>query len=332
MRSCSLLALTGGGIMARFATKVLEDLQLQRNEVTGTQSAQAPLSEAFDLMAGTSAGALCVAGLAVGRSPAELSKLFDDHGQLIFPLDRRQAKMRWLMTAKYDPRPLYAAVDAALDGKNPRLGELSHNVAFPAIDESEGKPIIFSNSNPAYQEVPLRDAVLASAAAPTYFPAHRIQALGRRYVDGGLFASAPDFAALTIARTLWPHLSINDIHLLSIGTTSTSSRSPYGEAHPGAMGIYAWAARPPARILKLAMRSQVDHAMALLPELQLADFIRIDALLEAVEGETLELDNASNGALKALTEAGAKAVVSLPSDQRTRLTMLLGRRRSVLPL
>lgn len=178
--------------------------------------------------------------------------------------------------------------------------------------------------------MPLRDAVLASAAAPTYFPAHRIEVLGRRYVDGGLFANAPDFAALTVARKLWPHLGVNDIHLLSIGTTNTSSRSPYGEGHPGAKGLYSWALRPPARILKLAMRGQVDHAMALLPELDLADFIRIDALLEAVRGQDLELDNASAEALEALVTAGAGAVSTLPADQRARLTMILGRRRTLI--
>lgn len=71
MRSAALLALTGGGIMARFTTAVLEDLQLRRDAITGGHGEGVPLSEVFDLMAGTSAGALCVAGLAVGRSPAE---------------------------------------------------------------------------------------------------------------------------------------------------------------------------------------------------------------------------------------------------------------------
>lgn len=328
MRSASLLALTGGGIMARFTTRVLEDLQAQRDVATGAKSPLAPLREGFDLMAGTSAGALCVAGLVVGRSPAELSQLFDDHGSRIFPMSGPWRLLRWVMTAKYDLGPLHEAVDIALGGQNPRLGELGYNVAFPAVDESEGQPVVFTNTNPAYHEVPLRDAVLASAAAPTYFPAYRIEALGRRYVDGGLFANAPDFAALTIARRLWPDLGIEDIHLVSIGTTNTSSRSPYGEAHPGAKGLYSWAARPPARILKLAMRGQVDHAMALLPELQLADFIRIDALLEAVKGRSLDLDNASAEALKALEVAGAGAVASLPVEQRARLTMLLSRRRA----
>jgi hypothetical protein len=328
MRSASVLALTGGGIMARFTTRVLEDLQAERNAATGTQSPHAPLRESFDLMAGTSAGALCVAGLVIGRNPAELSQLFDDHGARIFPSGGAWRFLRWLVTAKYDPGPLRNAVDDALDGQNPRLGDLDYKVAFPAVDESAGQPIVFTNADPDHHAVPLRDAVLASAAAPTYFPAHRIAAFGRRYVDGGLFANAPDLAALTIARGLWPHLGIEDTHLLSIGTTNPSSGSPYGDGHPGAKGMISWAARPPARILKLAMRGQVDHAMALLPKLALASFIRIDAPLDSPQGQRLELDNASAEALETLTLAGAGALTALPAHQRDRLSMMLGRRRA----
>lgn len=144
MRSAALLALTGGGIMARFTTRVLEDLQAERDKVTGAESLHAPLREGFDLMAGTSAGALCVAGLAVGRSPAELSRLFDDYGARIFPAGGVRRFLRWVMTAKYDTGPLHEAVDLALGKQNPQLGELGYNVAFPAVDESAGQPVVFT--------------------------------------------------------------------------------------------------------------------------------------------------------------------------------------------
>jgi patatin-like phospholipase/acyl hydrolase len=329
MRSGCILALTGGGIMARFTTQVLSELQDQRTALLGASNPKAPIVEAFDLLAGTSAGALCVAGLIVGRSPAELCKLFDEHGEKIFPETDLFRKMRWFLTSKHDTGGLYDAVDEAMGGKNPRLGEITYNVAFPALDETNGQPIVFSSSDSAHEEVFLRDAVLASAAAPTYLPAHRIEVLGRRFVDGGLFANAPDLAALTLLRRLWPNLSIGDIHVLSIGTTNSTARSPYSSKQAGAKGLYAWATRPPARILKLAMKSQVDHAMALLPEIQLADFLRIDSLVDGAGGEALELDNASQAALQFLAKAGAQAVAALPADKRERLRMIVGRNRFV---
>lgn len=329
MRSVAILALTGGGIMARFTTRVLEDLHDRRLSLTGPNNPSAPLRECFDLMAGTSAGALCVAGLAVGRTPSELSQFFDEHGPKIFPASSPLRLARWALAAKYPVGPLHDAVDAALGGKNPRLGEMDHHVAFPALDESEGVPVVLTNANKAHHDITLRDAVLASAAAPTYFRAHRIRELGnRRFVDGGLFANAPDLAALTLSRQLWPDLGIGDTHIVSIGTTTDTARSPHGTAHPGAMGLLSWAFRPPARLVKVTMRAQVDHALGLLPELGLADFIRIDKHLPSVRGERLELDNASQAARTRLAEAGARAVEALPEEKRQRLLSLMGRRRT----
>ena len=122
---------------------------------------------------------------------------------------------------------------------------------------------------------------MASAAAPTYFPAHHIGSLGRRFVDGGLFANAPDLAALTLARRRWPEIGLESIHIVSIGTTTASARSPYGRDHPGAQGILSWVTRPAARILKVTMRAQVDHALAV--------FGRDRARIAKTEREGIEL-------------------------------------------
>lgn len=330
-RSAAILALTGGGIMARFTTRILEELQSWRNVAAGASTDAVSIREAFDVLAGTSAGALCVAGLVVGRTPVELSKLLDDFGPRIFPDKGISGKLRWAVTAKYNRLPLVEAVDAMMAGDDRELGEIDQIVAFPAIDETDGKPVIFTNADPAHKRIKLRDAVLSSAAAPTYFSAHRIETTGHRYVDGGLFANAPDLAALTLARQAWPSLAMSDLHLVSIGATNTSSKSPYSDRHSGAGGIFSWAIRPPARILKLAMRSQVDHAMDLLPQMGLADFIRIDRLLDNIGGEVPDIDNASETARKALAEAGADAMAALNAGNRSRLLMIVGRRRWNIP-
>lgn len=282
-------------------------------------------------MAGTSAGALVVAGLLVGRTPAELSRLFDDHGPTIFPARGKLGRLRWIVKAKYSSAPLAAAVESAMNGENPLLGDFNQAIAFPAIDESSGRPVVFTNTDPAHARIPLRDAVLASASAPTYFPAHRILETGRRYVDGGLFANAPDMAAIIIARSLWPQLPLSGVHLLSIGTTNESATSPFPEDHPGAGGLWSWATRPPARILSLAMRGQVDHAMDLLARLQLADFIRIDANPTPAVDPPLALDNASPAARQALARAGGTAVANLDQEKRARLQMILARNRWIQP-
>lgn len=325
-RSAAVLALTGGGIMARFTTEVLEGIQAWRDQAVGDKSQNRNIKFAFDVLAGTSAGALCVAGLVVGRTPSELSALFDEQGPLIFP-KKRLGKVRWFLTTKYRQEPLAAAIDEAMNGEDPELGELNDVVAFPAINETLGQPIVFNSLLAEHKRIKLRDAVLASASAPTYFPAHRIPATGHRYVDGGLFANAPDLAALTILRGYLPHLTFEDTHVISVGTTNSPAGSPYRPAHSGAKGVIAWAARPPARILKLAMRGQVDHAMSLLPQMNLADFVRIDAVLASAECEEMELDNASEIARSALKKAAQDALVELDPLKTARLQMIAGRNR-----
>lgn len=323
-RTLSILALTGGGILARYSSEVLRDLQTRRNSSTGPGNPSSPLAQAFDVMAGTSAGSLCIAGLLVGRSPDQLCTLLDEQGPLIFRRSRF-LRAKWFITAKYSRKPLEDAVDAAMGGENPELGEFSQILAFPAIDETDGRPVVFTNTNEAHKKILLRDAVLASSAAPTYFRPHLIRTTRKRYVDGGLYANAPDLAAIILARKAWPHIELHDLHLVSIGTTLASAASPHGPGHPGAGGILSWAARPPGRILKLSMQCQTENAVALLHQMQLGDFIRIDEEINQAKIESLDIDNASREALSALASAGKTALQRLTPSETSRLNMILGR-------
>ena len=323
-RSLACLALSGGGALTRYTTEILSGLQGFRDTAFPASDPDRPLAEAFDVLAGTSAGALVAGGLALGRSPDELSQVLEHYGPKIFA-PSRGLSWRWLVTAKYDARPLHAAVDDVLRGDARTLSAFRHLLAFPAVDETRGVPVILTNADPNTAHIPLRDAVLASAAAPTYFPAHRIKALdGRRFVDGGLYANAPDIAALTLALRRWTAINLRDIHVTSIGTTYGSSASPHGRAHPGAKGIYAWAMRPKGRILKLAMRGTTDHAVDLMDALPLADFIRLDAELEG-----LELDSAGEEVFRILEEAGRETLKTLDAQKLDALKDIVKRRRAI---
>jgi hypothetical protein len=322
-RSVACLSLTGGGALARYTTEILSGLQRLRDTSFPKDDPGRSIAEAFDVLAGTSAGALVAGGLALGRSPDDLSQALEDHGQRIFAPSRSRP-WRWLVTAKYAAGPFRDAVDDVLQGDTRTLGEFGHLLAFTAIDETRGVPVTLTGADPEYAHVPLRDAVLASAAAPTYFPAHRVEALdGRRFVDGGLYANAPDVAALTLALKRWPTVDLRNIHVTSIGTTYGSAASPHGQAHPGAQGIFAWAMRPKGRILKLAMRGSTDHAIDLMRALPLADFIRLDAKLEG-----FDLDSAGDEAFRILRETGQETLRGLTVQQSDALKDMVRRRRA----
>ena len=104
-RGAGVLALTGGGMLARFTVEVLAEMEHWRRRVVGTRAPHAGLAHAFDLLAGTSAGALVAAGLAVGRTPGELASLMDERGPLIFPPAGLAGRARWIWRARYPLGP-----------------------------------------------------------------------------------------------------------------------------------------------------------------------------------------------------------------------------------
>lgn len=97
-RSLACLALSGGGALTRYTTEVLSGLQSFRDTAFPASDPDRPLVEAFDVLAGTSAGALVAGGLALGRSPAELSQVLEHYGPKIFA-PSRGLSWRWLVTA-----------------------------------------------------------------------------------------------------------------------------------------------------------------------------------------------------------------------------------------
>ena len=309
--------------MARFSTEVLEGLGKMRLPAYGNANPDGHIAQAFDVLAGTSAGALVAAGLAVGKTPSELSALFDEHGPKIFPGNTWLRRLRQFATAKYSPHPLRAAVEDVLGTPGPALGDMDHILVFPTIDETRGVPIVLTNALEDYKRIPLKDAVMASAAAPTYFPAHRIPLLeDRRFIDGGLFANAPDLAALTVLRSRHPGVPTEDMHVVSVGTTQADVSSPHAHSARGAQGLVRWMAQPPARLLTLAMRGTTDHAVDLMEALAFADYIRIDRSLANVE-----LDSATPEAMSALRRAASQALEAMAAGKRSRLEVAVRRKR-----
>ena len=61
------------------------------------------------------------------------------------------------------------------------------------------------------------DVALATSAAPTYLPAHRLR--GMRLVDGGVWANNPAIVAISEAVSEF-HVDLADIRVLSLGTTT----------------------------------------------------------------------------------------------------------------
>ena len=91
-----ILALDGGGIRGVVTARILEEVQ----ELVGQ-----PLNEYFDLIAGTSTGAIVAAGLAIGKTPKSLIEIYHKRGREIFKASWLRKKMALLHGSKYSSIP-----------------------------------------------------------------------------------------------------------------------------------------------------------------------------------------------------------------------------------
>jgi predicted acylesterase/phospholipase RssA len=207
-----ILALDGGGYKGMFSAAILDRL---------AADLQIDLLSHFDLLAGTSTGAIIALGLAAGLTPAQVLSFYIDHGPSIFP-GRRARALRRAFRSKYSPAPLAGALQEALGDR--KLAESRIPLLIPAYDLCNDEVHLFRTP---HDERLVRDGrermvdvALASAAAPTFFPAHRLR--GMRLIDGGVWANNPSMVAIVEALTSFGR-PLQEIVLIGIGTTAETS-------------------------------------------------------------------------------------------------------------
>jgi uncharacterized protein len=209
-RKFSVLAVDGGGIRGVIPARVLQAIE---------ERMQRPVSQLFDLVAGTSTGGLVVLGLvkpaskgATGPAYAasDLVALYRDHGPEIFhaSLARRVATAGGLLGVRYPAGPIEAVLDAKFG--DAMLSEALTEVVVPSYDLSQPAPFFFKRRYPLVDptlDVRMADAARATSAAPTYFdpaPLEPFRSEPRHaLVDGGVFANNPAVSAYAEALDLW---------------------------------------------------------------------------------------------------------------------------------
>jgi patatin-like phospholipase/acyl hydrolase len=80
MKMRRILSLDGGGIRGLVTSRWMQGV-----EVALATGGKPGLLRSFDLLAGSSTGALIACGLATGRSPETLAELYREHRHTIFP-------------------------------------------------------------------------------------------------------------------------------------------------------------------------------------------------------------------------------------------------------
>ena len=189
--SYRILSLSGGGIRGIFQAVYLRLL---------AERLKAPIHEVFDLIAGTSTGAIIAAGLAIGADAGRAESLFRAWGPKIFA-------RRWFSPvrrgARYSAEPLRKALESFY--KDAKLDNCHTELAITGTVLEHFKCRVFSHLregdtvNEFDRKLSLAEVVLASCAAPTFFPPARLHGEERTFVDGGLWANAPLLVAVIYA-------------------------------------------------------------------------------------------------------------------------------------
>lgn len=193
-RVFKVLSIDGGGIKGVYTAAMLRELE----RALARQPGAPRLHQYFDLICGTSTGALIALALSAGRSCDEIldeylacgPEIFHDHGRL----------KRWLLNARqllwssrYNNRRLKTAVESLL-GECRMSGALNY-VLIPVTNVTNYSPRVFKtrHSDKYYdQDSRMADIALASAAAPTFFPIYPAMDVAHGYyADGGLAANNP---------------------------------------------------------------------------------------------------------------------------------------------
>src|SRR5262249_47864804 len=141
-------------------------------------------TDCFDLIAGTSTGAIVGGCAAFGIDLAVATELFVTKGPLVF-------KPRWAAGLRRGPRYSAAVLRAALEElfRSQTLGHAKIPVLFPsALFDEFGHHLFTTKSTP---RILATDAILCSSAAPTYFAPVKPTGEQRSFVDGGVWANNP---------------------------------------------------------------------------------------------------------------------------------------------
>ncbi len=259
-----ILSLDGGGIRGAFGTALIAGYE---------EKLGGPIADQFDLIAGTSTGAIIAASLASGLPAQKIVDFYNNEGPQIFtprephvpkgwvkwfyPIAKKVVSKRMgvdfdnFFRARFCPFVLNDAFVAAFGDLT--IGEVrGARLIVPTIDLSNGKTHVFRTPHLPEErtdaDVKVKDVLIAATAAPTYFP-HKTMPDGNSYADGGLYAVNPAMIAFAEAmkirqfcqrETCDPRYDTADIHVVSIGTgVSKFSLEP-----PGAdAGQLYWASR-----------------------------------------------------------------------------------------
>lgn len=308
-----ILSIDGGGMRGIVPAMLLEALEARLKK---------PLSQAFDLIAGTSTGGLIALALAKpdasGRpqySPGDICDIYRKQGKAIFhrPIAHVIATLGGLAGPKYPADGIDQVLLEVLG--DVRLSGALTRVMVTSYDTAASSPYFFKS----FRTGPLgygaahggagspddhlmRLAARATSAAPTFFPPVALAPIDRTepekaLVDGGVFANNPAMCALAEAVRRFPD---RKYLVASVGTGSDQEQLLYGEVR--SLGLAGWAV-PILKVVFDGVSDAVDYQLGHV--LGAANYFRFQC-----DSRGLRMDDPSDEAIEQLLQVGRELVRS----------------------
>ena len=319
-----ILSIDGGGIRGLYSSVYLEGLT-KLGETRYNKNLQDFGSE-FNMIVGTSTGAILGCGLAAGIPLNKISYLYESNAKKIFPKKIPSNKLGLIFhnRSKVNKQGDQALRNALIEAFGKTTLEKLYTerkiaLAIPAINCTTHQAWVFKTphdptSNGRDNNYSIVDVCLASSAAPIYRSLAAVQQPGNTspidiFVDGGLWANNPVLVALIEA--LRNTKQDEAIEIFCLGTTPPPVGSVINSSTPH-WGLKEW--KFGARALELALDAQsvVNTQMAgmltnyLDREISIIHFPQPEVSGE--QSELLGMDDSSGQSLNLLKQLAAKAV------------------------
>jgi patatin-like phospholipase/acyl hydrolase len=293
----TILSIDGGGIRGLIPAMVLAEIEKRTGKA---------VADLFDLVAGTSTGAILGMGLCKpdrqGRpeySAKALARLYEQRGSEIFSrsLWKGLASAGGILDEKYSEDGLEQVL-LEYFGEDVLGGALT-DVLVTSYDIENRQPHFYKSWRDEWEDIPMRHAARATSAAPSYFEPALVPARGgdRALIDGGVFINNPAVSAYAEYRRIFP--DEQDFFVVSLGTGEQVRPIPYEDARN--WGQAEWVI-PLLNCMFDGVSDAVNYQMA---HMLGDDFVRFQTSLSVASDD---MDNATQGNIQNLKSEARKLI------------------------
>lgn len=239
-RPYRILSIDAGGVRGLVSAIWLSRLE----DLLGT-----PIYKHFDLVVGTSSGAVLAAAIASGMPANQFVSVFRDHIHEIFPASARRGGVTQRLLAlrrgpKYDGVGLEKILREIFADR--QMSDLKCHTMIASYNLLNRRSLFFKSWKAEHAPLPVWGVCKASASAPAYFPSHvmRVGLADLPLADGAIMAGTPAVnaiaEALRLNRSQGHGTGMENFIMLSVGTGKSNRHISIDEGQN--WGAFDWSA------------------------------------------------------------------------------------------